>query len=112
MSELATYMQMTLDGREGKRRRDEGVAAVEMAQWSDDKALIDRLILMFADGGMEFSSDDVTPYLPPGFRPAAVGSAFLRAAKVPIIEDTGRSKHSERPEARSRKITIWRGLPE
>ncbi len=100
------------DLEEGRRRRDKGVKAVEMAQRQDDQNLADRVILRFADGGQDFTSDDVSVYLPVGFRVQAVGAAFLRNAKAGVIEDTGRSKHSERKEARSRKITIWKGAVE
>jgi hypothetical protein len=92
----------------GIARRDRGVRKVELAEWRQDRCLLDRLILLFADGGCEFTSDDVWPYLPPGIRPNSVGAAFLRAAKKGYIEEVG-TKHSERAEARSRKITVWKG---
>ncbi len=98
----------TLDMESGRTKRDAGIHLAEMAQWRLDKAIIDKIILMFADGGCEFTSDDVTQYLAAGFRPAAIGGAFLRAAKKGYIEERG-WKHSERPEARSRKITVWIG---
>jgi hypothetical protein len=92
----------------GSVRRNEGVRAAELAEWRDDRNLLDRIILRFADGGTEFCSDDVWPYLPLGIRGNSVGAAFLRAAKKGWIEDVG-YRASERPEARSRRVLVWRG---
>jgi hypothetical protein len=92
----------------GSVRRSRGVRAVELAEWRDDRNLLDRIILRFADGGQEFTADDVRPYLPLGIRPNSVGAAFLRAATKGWIEGVG-YRQSERPEARSRRILVWRG---
>jgi hypothetical protein len=96
------------DLTEGRVRRSRGVRAVELAEWRDDRALLDRIILRFADGGQEFTSDDVAPYLPLGIRRNSIGAAFLRAAKKGWIEEVG-YRASERPEARSRRVLVWRG---
>ena len=93
---------------EGRARRDRGVLAVERAEWRDDRALLDRIILQFADGAGTFTSDDVRPYLPLGIRPNSLGAAFLRAAKKGWIKEVG-YQQSERPEARGRRVLVWKG---
>lgn len=100
--------QITLDLDAGRARRDSGVRAVELAEWRDDKRRIDAVIQHFAQTGAEFCADDVTPFLPEGIRPNSIGAAFLRAAKKHLIVECG-WRPSGRPEAHSRKVTVWRG---
>lgn len=62
-----------------------------------------------AEGGDGFTTDDVWPLL--GFVPIernVVGKAFAEAARRGWITGTERFIRSTRPEAKGRRVQVWR----
>lgn len=97
----------------GARRRDQGAArALEAeARKEDILAAIKRL----AKTCRVFDSDQVWEVLAKKgihklHHPNAMGGAFLAAQAEGVIEPTDEVRHSNRPVANRRKVTLWRSL--
>jgi hypothetical protein len=55
----------------------------------------------------ELTADDLRSLVGTPPHPNAVGAVFSKAARAGLIRDTGRVVKSARPDAHSRKITVW-----
>ena len=61
----------------------------------------------------ELTSDDVWPLLQqPPSEPAVVGKAIVEAKRLRLIYGTERFVRSKRPEARGRRVQVWRSRRE
>jgi hypothetical protein len=100
---------------EGRRLRDEGVALVETADadaaW---RAWADGAIRWLATTRPTFSANDLAALqvdygIAPPSHPNSVGAAFLRAARLGLIEKTGGIEQMRTAAAHARNVIVWRG---
>lgn len=96
------------DAADAERRRQAGIARVTShhSAWVEKAVTVLRRI---AAARAEFTSDDLRAVIqeqPPS--PNAVGAAFAAAEAQGICEGTDRFVKSARPEARRRRIQVWR----
>lgn len=99
----------------GREERDRALTRVELSseEW---RPVAYEAVTWVAKRKAEFTSDAVWFVLynlwhtPPPHDPRALGPVMKRAAKNGLIQDTGRKKHSTRPECHTREIPIYRSL--
>ena len=111
MSEPARVYSLRL----GQEARDEGMRRVELSseEWSP---IADDAVAWLAEHRTEFTNDAVWFVLynlwkiPPPSEPRGLGPVMKRAVKGRLILDTGRKKHSTRPECHTREIPVYRSL--
>lgn len=86
--------------------RDEGMARADEAEHEEWKVRADAAISDLAPG-CRFTADDIRTVVGDPSRPKAMGSRLMYAARRGLIVDTGTVRHSERPVAHARKLTVW-----
>lgn len=105
--------QLGIDFDEGARRRDVGHASA-LSHYVVETILFEIVTTVRTSPTFTATSDDVLDALPEGTRaslaafPNALGACFRKLALEGKIVDTGRMVRSRRPEARKRKIAVWR----
>jgi hypothetical protein len=98
---------MTANLAEGRRLRDEGMAATESRRGADqDRLVIDRAIKHLADSGETFSANDVRRLLPV-VAPQLIGSRFNAASRRGQIERVG-SELADHGAGHARRLSTWR----
>jgi hypothetical protein len=94
---------------EAKRRRDEGIGHVDLAEGVIWKSKADAAIRFLADTGQTFTADDVRRIAGDPRHPNAMGGRLLAASKSRLIEAVGVNQ-STRPEGHARRMTVWRAI--
>lgn len=94
---------------EGELERDLGTARVWDHEPDEWKTLAWNALLILADGGEPFTSEDVRAIVGDPERPNVVGSLFLRASKRGIIKRTGELRHASRPSLHATDLPVWIG---
>lgn len=118
-NEIAQRVLRRLVELEFSTRPRAGVT-IEAMQTCDDhadplwKQRFDDAVLAVARRRAELTSDDVLAHVerladpPKTHNLAAIGPAMIRAMKADIIEPTGRTQRSERPEKHGNRQNVWR----
>ncbi len=103
--------QFAIDFDEGARRRDVGHASALSHVFVDDVRAAIRAV---ARSAVDFTAETVLETLPESTRtalaafPNAVGACFRAEALNRRIAPTGEYRPATRPEARKRKLAVWR----
>lgn len=106
--------QFAIDFDEGARRRDVGHAD---ALTHEFVSAIRDAIVRVAETEPRFTSETVLATLPAPILaalarfPNALGACFRAEALADRIEATAETRHADRPEARKRRLVVWRGRP-
>lgn len=101
------------DMDEGARRRDVGHASA-LSHYVVEAVQFEIVTVIRQSPTLTATSDDVLESLSQTTRdslaayPNALGACFRSLALAGKIVDTGRMVRSRRPEARKRKIAVWR----
>lgn len=96
---------------EGARRRDVGHQSA-LSHWATEA--IAESIKAVARRGRDFTSEDVLDDLSPAIRdslrlhPNSLGACMRSAGVQGLITPTGEYRPANRPEARKRKLQVWR----
>jgi hypothetical protein len=98
-----------LDFLTGPTLRDEGTARVWENEVDEWKTLAWNALLLLADGGEPFTSEDVRAIAGDPTRPNAFGSLFYKAARRGIIRRTGMSRKASRPSMHATDLPFWIG---
>ena len=106
-----TLLDHLADLEEGRRRRDDGVAAVRAATATGWRLHVDQAITDLAAAGVLFTAEDVRELAgdPLGSSPNALGGAIHAAARAGLIQAVG-YRQATRPEAHARVLRVWQGV--
>ena len=96
-----------LELAEGRRRRDEGIGEVDLAEGTIWKSKADAAIQFLTETGCDFTADDVRSMAGDPRHPNAMGARLLKASKGGLIKCVGIGQ-STRAEAQARAVRIWR----
>jgi hypothetical protein len=100
-----------LDRREGRRRRDEAIDAVDQAaddRWKSDALEAVRQVCLTQ---RTFTTDDVWAHLgrkDPTRENRAMGPVMLRAKRTGLCEKTGRFVPTKQPTSHACYHAVWR----
>lgn len=95
---------------DGRQARDEALGRVQGAAPAPWLGAARQAVRDLAATGREWSSDDVWATLPHPPEPRALGAVIRQMAAEGVIESTGRTKPSERPDCHARPVQCWRGV--
>lgn len=94
----------------GLRLKEQGIAQVEANANPAWKQEAHRQVLILAQAGAEFTTDDVWARLEGRQEtpePRAMGAVMLKASRQGVIRMTGQFRQSKRPECHGRRIAVW-----
>lgn len=102
MTDLLDLMQP------GARLREQGMSLAEDAEGEVWRRTADLALTMLAEAGDPFTADDLRRLAGVPRHRCAIGALMMRAIRDQRISEVG-TTHSDRPEARRRRLVVYRG---